>query len=82
MASLFLQNPGTNYVLILYNFHMILLTVWHKITFISDSKTIKFESNILGQFLHTVLSLKTRIQMQSFYSAFFYHLSQHSSTDI
>jgi hypothetical protein len=30
--------------------------------FISDLKTIKFESSILGQFLHTVLSLKRRIK--------------------
>lgn len=56
------SKPGTNYVLILYNFYMILLTIWQTMNFISDLKTIKFESNILGQFLHTVLSLKTRIK--------------------
>ena len=82
LVSLFLQNPEKNYLLILYNFCMILLTVWHTNNFISDLKTIKFEFNILCQFLHTVLFLKIWIQMSSFHSAIFYHLTQHSSTDI
>jgi hypothetical protein len=53
LASWFLQNHGTNYLPILYYFHMILLSDTNN--FISDFKTIKFEPNILCLFLQAVL---------------------------
>jgi hypothetical protein len=48
MASLILQNPVTNYVLILYNFYLILLTVWHTINLISDFKNNKIWIQYFG----------------------------------